>query len=392
VALAERLTLRPDATVLAVGEECVSSYDLAGRPYVLARGDASYRRALDGHVLEKRPAADGRPRLRQLLSGADAAAVVEAARREAEALVDVVKGGSLVAPEARDDALARLRRIASMDARALDEDAARFRAIYQPVGILPPDRYLSLVLQATEGCSWNACTFCELARGIHFRVKSAPEFEAHIAAVREYFGASSVLRRSLFLGDANALCIAHARLLPLVEAAARAFPGLALYAFVDIWSGHLKSAAEYAEYARLGLRCVYIGLESGDPELLTWLNKPGAPIDAVSLVHELHAAGVAVGVVVLIGAGGRHFAARHAKETASVLTRMRLGPEDIVFFSELVEYPTSAYARRAAEAGLWPLDLDECVAQREAILASLHPADPGRPPRSARYDVREFVY
>jgi radical SAM superfamily enzyme YgiQ (UPF0313 family) len=392
VALAQRLTLRPDATVLAVDEERVSSYDLAGRPYLLAREDASYRRALDGRVLEKRPAAEGRPRLRRLLSGEDAAFVLEAARREAEALAERVSGGSLVAPEARDEALDRLRRIVAMDARALKEDAARFREIYRPVGMLPPDRYLSLVLQATEGCSWNACTFCELARGIPFRVKTQPEFEAHVAAVREYFGASIALRRSLFLGDANALGVSHARLLPLVEAAAGAFPAHALYAFVDIWSGHLKGAAEYAAYARLGLRCVYLGLESGDPELLAWLNKPGAPGDAVSLVHQLHAAGVAVGVVVLVGAGGRHFAARHARETANVLTCMRLGPDDIVFFSELVEYPTSVYARRAAQDGLWPLDAQQRVAQREAIVASMRPAEPGRPPRSARYDVREFVY
>jgi len=387
-----RLTLRPDATILAVGGERVSSYDLAGRPYLLAREEASYRRALDGRVLEKRPAAGGRRRLRRLLRAEDATGVLEAARREAEALAEPVSNGSLVAPEARDEALARLRRITAMDGRALKEDAARFRAIYPSVAMLPPDRYLSLVLQATEGCSWNACTFCEMARGSHFRVKTQAEFEAHLAAVREYFGASIALRRSIFLGDANALCVSHARLLPLVEAAAHAFPAHALYAFVDIWSGHLKSTAEWAAYARLGLRCVYLGLESGDPELLAWLNKPGSPIDAVSLVHELHAAGVAVGVVVLIGAGGRHFAARHAHETASVLTRMRLGPEDIVFFSELVEFPTSVYARRVAQDRLWPLDAQERVAQRAAIEASMQPANAGRPPRTARYDVREFVY
>jgi radical SAM superfamily enzyme YgiQ (UPF0313 family) len=389
-----RLTVRSDATVVAVGDERVSSYDLLGRPYVLVREDGMFRRALDGRVLEKRPAADGRPRLRQRLSREAAAPVLEAARREAEAVLGAVSGGGVVPADARDEALLRLRRIVAMDARALDEDAARFAAVYRPIGILPPDRYLALVLQATEGCSWNACTFCDLARDTPFRVKTKSEFEVHVAAVRAYFGESLALRRSIFLGDANALCIAHSRLMEILQVAAHLLPAAAhgIYAFVDAWTGHKKSAAEYAAYARLGLRRVYVGLESGAPRLLAWLDKPGSPADAVSLVHELHAAGVAAGVVVLVGAGGGRFASDHARETAAVLTQMRLGPDDIVYFSELVEHPTLLYAQRAAAEGLQPLGADERAAQRRAIMALMVTADPSHPPRCARYDIREFVY
>ena len=389
-----RLTLRSDATVLAVGDERVSCYDLAGRPYVLVRENAMYRRGLDGRVLEKRPAADGRPRLRQRLSPEAAAPVVEAARHEAEALIDALSGGAATPALKHDEALLRLRRIVAMDPPALDEDAKRFASVYRPIAVLPPDRYLALVLQGTEGCSWNACTFCDLSRDVPFRVKTPAEFETHLASVRAYFGESVALRRSVFLGDANALSVSHSRLMDLLQAAVRAFPTAAhgLYAFVDAWTGHKKGAAEYADYARLGLRRVYVGLESGDPSLLAWLNKPGAPDDAVSLVHDLHTAGVAVGVIVLVGAGGLRFSTDHARQTADVLTRMRLGPADIVYFSELVKHPTLLYAQRAAAEKLRPLDAAELAGQREAIAALTVPAHPARPPRSARYDLREFVY
>jgi hypothetical protein len=391
---AARLTLRPDATILAVGDERVSCYDLAGRPYVLVRENATYRRGLDGRVLEKRPAADGRARLRHRLSPEAAAPVVEAARHEAEALMDALDGGAVAPPLALDEALLRLRRIVAMDPHALAEDAKRFASVYRPVAVLPPDRYLALVLQGTEGCSWNACTFCDLSRGVPFRVKTPAEFEAHLASVRAYFGESVALRRSVFLGDANALAVSHSRLVDFLQAAVRAFPAAAqgVYAFVDAWTGHKKCAAEYLDYARLGLRRVYVGLESGDPSLLAWLNKPGAPDDAVSLVHDLHAAGVAVGVIVLVGAGGLRFSADHARKTADVLGRMRLGLADIVYFSELVEPPTLLYAQRAAAEKLRPLDPAELAGQREAITALMVPADSARPPRSARYDLREFVY
>ena len=48
-----------------------------------------------------------------------------------------------------------------------------------------------------------------------------------------------------------------------------------IYAFLDGFSGEKKSREDYAQLARLGLKRVYIGLESGDPELLRLLKKPG---------------------------------------------------------------------------------------------------------------------
>ena len=136
-----------------------------------------------------------------------------------------------------------------MDAAALREDSVRFLAASGPVGILPPDQYLSLVVRVTEGCSWNACTFCSLYRDVPFRWKRPDELRAHLAALGEYFGPSIALRRSVFLGDANALCLAHDRLLPLLEAVAARFPGTPLYSFLDAWTGQRKSPPEWREYA-----------------------------------------------------------------------------------------------------------------------------------------------
>ena len=55
----------------------------------------------------------------------------------------------------RAEARRRLETIAAMGDEALAEDAERFRATYGRVGMLPPDQYLALALQATQGCSWE---------------------------------------------------------------------------------------------------------------------------------------------------------------------------------------------------------------------------------------------
>lgn len=409
------ISLTDASTAIAVEELRVFSYDLGGRPFALVDEEWTSRRALDGWLLQKRPASpDGlRSRARRVLSPAEGAGLVEEARLEATRLLASLDGEDGMRGGVRAEAIRRLNRIVAMDAAALASDADRFAATYSPVGILPPDQYLALVLQATEGCPWNECTFCDFYRGVPFHVKTVADFEDHMAAVRDYFGESLALRRRLFLGDASALCIPHERLLALLEAAVREFPvvprGLSprerrswlrgraggvtgIYSFADAWTGRRKRVAEYRDYARLGLRRVYIGLETGDPQLLAWLEKPGSHEDGVALVFALHEAGIAVGVIVLIGAGGETFFESHVRRTAEVLSRMRLGPEDLLYFSELVEHPSLEYARRAGADGIRPLDPERCAAQRRAIASSFQPADPARPPRASTYDIREFVY
>jgi radical SAM superfamily enzyme YgiQ (UPF0313 family) len=248
-------------------------------------------------------------------------------------------------------------------------------------------------VRVTEGCSWNACTFCRLYRDVPFRWKSLDELAAHLAALRAYFGRSIVLRRYVFLGDANALCLAHDRLRPLVEAVSRDLSGAPLFSFVDAWTGQRKAVAEWRDYAALGLRRVYVGLETGDRGLLAWLEKPGEPQDAVDLVGALHEAGIAAGVIVLLGAGGERFAEAHVASTAEALTAMRLGSDDLVYFSEYVDEPGLAYGRRAAGVpDLQPLLPARNAELRRSILAGFRPADLARPPRTATYDIKEFVY
>lgn len=392
------LLLGEDATVLSVDELLVSSWDLSGRPYALVRETGTYRRGLDGNLLRKREAGQGGPRLRERLTAAEGEPVVEAARRDAEAalfsLAPRPGAGSRPAAGGRDaEAVRRLGTVVARDAAALREDARRFLAASGPVGILPPDQYLSLVVRVTEGCSWNACTFCRLYRDVPFRFKGEEELRGHLAALRAYFGPSLALRRSVFLGDANALCLSHERLLPLVETVARELPGRPLFSFLDAWTGQRRTPSEWRDLARLGLARVYVGLETGDPGLLGWLEKPGTPTDSIDLVGRLHEAGLAAGVIVLLGAGGERFSVAHVARTAETLAAMRLRTGDLLYFSEYVDDPGLAYGQRAASLpDLRPLPPERCAEQREAILDAVRGGWEKSAPRVATYDIREFVY
>jgi radical SAM superfamily enzyme YgiQ (UPF0313 family) len=282
-------------------------------------------------------------------------------------------------------------------AERLVADAEEFARIYRPVSILPPDQYLALVIQATEGCSYNRCTFCDFYRDRAFRVKSADELRQHISDVQAFFGPATGLRKSLFLADANALVAPMPRIrawLDVIEAAGvhRDPRHRGIFSFIDAFDVGRKSVTEWAELGERGLRRVYIGMESGDEELLRFLRKPGSAADVVDAVTTLKAAGIAVSVIVMVGVGGERFAAGHAEHTLEALRAMPLGTGDIVYFSPFFEQPGAEYSALAQEAGIRSLSPPEVTRQEAIMREALHCGAGENRPQVSRYDIREFVY
>jgi len=390
------LNLQPGALTVAFDEQTVLAYDRAGRLWSAFFGGFTFRRGLEGGVLAKWTRRGRRERRR--LSRSEASLVVY---RSSELMRSLAASATFDAPlEMRRELQLVIERAARFTPQTARIDVAHYHRVYQPIGILPPDHYLALVLQLTEGCSFNTCTFCTFYRDRPFRIKSPDEFRAHIAAVRDYLGESLALRRGVFLADANALVVPQERLATLLEVAQagelRELGGnkpdvpVPLYAFLDGFSGRKKSADDYAELAAHGLRRVYIGLESGHDPLLTWLHKPGRAADAVGAARAIKAGGVSVCVIVLLGAGGGKFADGHVHDTLKAINAMELGAGDLVYFSEFVATPGQSYGQIAERDAVKPLTVEQMHAQRRGIEAGLRCA--GSPPKLATYDIREFVY
>lgn len=387
--------LREEALTVSLGADLVVACDRAGRLYSLWRAGHTYRRGLNGRVLDKWQDETGRHR--RWLDAAEADAVVDAAAAVFAQIRDRLAAGTGrwtpdTASAGRDELLAALGAGASFTAAAARADAAHFERIYAPIGILPPDQYLALVVQATIGCSFDTCTFCDLYHE-RYRVRSRDEFARHVVDVRAYLGRSlSLRRRSIFLGSANALAVPQPRLLELFDVLATpdTEAPMGIGAFVDGFTGIRKTADDYRALAGRGLRRVYIGLESGHDPLLAFVRKPATREAAVDTVRAIKAAGLAVGVIVMIGLGGDRYADGHVADTIAALEAMSLDRGDIIYFSDLVEVPGTPYPRLAADAGIRPLDAGERRRQRVTIRAGLR--FPGPPPRMTTYSVLDFVY
>jgi hypothetical protein len=387
-----------------VGPGYVVAWDLGGRLYSVFKAGHTFRRGLGGRLLHKwrdPEAAEGSvspydERQRVVVGKEEGDALIDEcaalAARMARALADDPDGWRDESGRPPGAAVAAIyAACAAFDSAAAEEDARRFARVYSPVGILPPDQYLSVVLQATTGCSFGECTFCDLYHDA-YQVKTVEAFTRHIAEVREYLGPSLALRgQAVFLGSANALAVPMPRLEALLDVVRASFgPRVPVHGFVDGFTGALKDAAAYRRLKERGLGRVYVGLESGHDPLLAFVRKPGTSAQALETVRALKDAGVAVGLIVMIGLGGDRYARGHVADTIAVVNRMGLSSGDILYFSDLVEYPNTAYPALAADADVRPLPLAARIAQLHAIRAGL--SFGATAPKCARYDVREFIY
>lgn len=407
---------RSESTVIMQENNLAYTFDYGGRLIGAYRDGRNYRRSFANQILEKQqgPMPGLAGRLRRTLSpeevktleieAYDFAGAVSAELRHLEATAD---------KQAVETVNRALAHISNYCYTSLQRERELYERLYHPVTILPPDQYLALYLQMTEGCSFNRCSFCNFYDDRRFHIKPPEVFREHIRRVRAFFGEGLRLRHSLFIGDANALVLPQKRLLPRFEIINQEFElmphGLTtearqawriahpiyfegIYSFVDAFSTKQKRAADYAALAELGLRRVYVGLESGNAELLRFLGKPSTPDDVVRLVHECKEGGVAVGVIILVGAGGAKFEQAHITQTTRLINALPLDEHDLIYLSELVDSPASTYSRLTAKAGIEAFNYQEIENQMRALRAGFHFGDAGHAPRIAAYDIREFVY
>lgn len=282
------------------------------------------------------------------------------------------------------------------------ESQARFRQLYRPVSILPPDQYRSLVLQLSEGCPWNRCSFCDLYKDRDFTVKNLEQFQQHCESALEFFGEAINWRRGIFLGDGNSGLLPNRQLVPVLTWLRQRFPSqlcdstgqlrhpLAfeqVSAFVDTFSGPIRTSAKWRQLQQLGLRQLHLGLESGNPDVLQLLGKPSEGERVVEVVRQIKQAGIAVSVIFMLGVGGQELAAQHLQDTIRLLQSLPLTVQDRVYLSELLVHPHSEYQKKADSLGVTPLSRAQCRQQARVIREAVGPG-----PIVSLYDVRQFVY
>ncbi|MHA2362087.1 MAG: radical SAM protein, partial [Candidatus Thorarchaeota archaeon] len=178
----------------------------------------------------------------------------------------------------------------------------------------------SLILQATVGCSHNACTFCISYKDRKYKVRGAAEIEKDLAGLPTRLKNET---RKVFLADGNALAMTTDAMVGVLHVLKSELPSLqrvGTYGYAkDVRD---KSIEDLQRIREEGLGIVYFGLETGDDDLLRWARKGVDSEENVIACQKIRGAGIPLSITVILGLGGYENSESHAKATARVLNEI----------------------------------------------------------------------
>ncbi|MHA1613293.1 MAG: radical SAM protein [Candidatus Thorarchaeota archaeon] len=184
----------------------------------------------------------------------------------------------------------------------------------------PPSEARSLILQATVGCSHNACIFCVSYKAKQYRVRGADAIQSDLDSLNDSYK-RQVSR--VFLADGNALAMSTTEMLDTLKILYGNLPSLqrvGVYGYAkDV---RTKSVDDLKELYKAGLGIVYLGLETGDDDLLRWARKGIDSAENIEACKKIRDAEIPLSLTIILGLGGLDNSNKHAIATANVLNQI----------------------------------------------------------------------
>ena len=185
----------------------------------------------------------------------------------------------------------------------------------------PPYEAYSLLIQVTAGCTHHSCKFCTLYEDLPFKFKLSPfsEIEQDLAEASKYY---HKVPRVFFTG-ANPFVLSTEKLKTLAKMVKEYFPKYeTIGCFARITDITPKTVEELRGLRALGYDGITIGVETGDDEMLAFMNKGFQSKDTIEQYKKLEAANISYNFFYLTGISGAGRAEIGAKETAKVFNQL----------------------------------------------------------------------
>jgi len=235
----------------------------------------------------------------------------------------------------------------------------------------PPSEADSYILQATVGCSWNKCVYCDMYRDKpRFSVKPLEESLEDIATASREFGSRV---EKVFVADGDALVMDTEHWMPILEACRESFPNLRrVSAYAMARNVLAKSEAELMRLSEAGLSQLYMGPESGDDVTLKRIAKGDRFDEHVEAAQKMKAAGMKLSAIFLLGAGGVARSQEHAEGSARLATAM--DPEFLAALT-LTVVPSTPLAKLEATNRFTLPDIEGLLRELRTFVDQSRPTD-----------------
>lgn len=212
----------------------------------------------------------------------------------------------------------------------------------------PPYEANSLLIQVTAGCTHHSCKFCTLYEDLPFKFRLSPlnEVKEDLEETKRFY--KDVPR--VFFTGANPFALSTDKLKTLAKMVREQYPSYeTIGCFARVTDITPKSIDELKELRELGYDSITIGVETGDDNALSFMNKGYQAKDIIEQCRKLEEANIQYNFFYLTGIYGSGRGEYGAKETAKVFNQLH---PHIIDASMLTIYDNSELYQEI-QAGNW---------------------------------------
>lgn len=209
---------------------------------------------------------------------------------------------------------------------------------YEGMIYRPPSEAYSLIVQVTIGCSQNRCIFCNMFKEKRFRIRKVEEVLEDLQDARDRYQ----YVEKIFLADGDALVCKMKdleRILNFIQQNFKECKQVTLYGSPR--SILMKKQDELKKLKELGISMIYMGLESGNDEVLAYMKKGVTSQEMIEAANKVKNANIRLSVTAISGLGGRRLWREHAKDTGLVLSQMK--PDYVGLLTLMIEEDLPLY-------------------------------------------------
>ena len=185
----------------------------------------------------------------------------------------------------------------------------------------PPSEANNVIIQATFGCSFNACTFCSMYKSKKYTRRALIDVFAEIDAIASIDPSAT----RVFLADGDALELPTEHLIQILQYLKKAFTNLRrVSCYASPLNLHEKTLEELKLLKDNGLALVYYGIETGDASLLKHVVKGSSPKKMIQGLNKASSAGIKISATVILGLAGQNGWKQHIDETAKLVNQTQI--------------------------------------------------------------------
>ncbi|HZX21885.1 MAG TPA: radical SAM protein [Clostridia bacterium] len=230
----------------------------------------------------------------------------------------------------------------------------------------PPSEFDSLIIQATVGCPHNKCKFCNMYKDKRFRIRPLKDIMEDLKTGKTQYGKEA---ENIFFSDGNTILMKTKDLLEILHHCDELFPKLKkITMYGSAQYINMKSLNELIRLKEAGLSRIHCGMESGDDDVLKFMNKGFTRKEMLEAGNLIKKAGIELSLYYVVGLGGIELSKNHAINSGTLINKIN---PDFIRLRTLILFKDAPLYKLYKENKFQLLGAHEALKETELFIKTL---------------------